>query len=107
MTYDGYGRTRRVDAWPVRVLRGLSGVAAGGVVVLTAVVAGVAWLASDRDFPGPGSTSLAAHVTAAVVVVVLQVFADRRRGAAPMVTMLSSAAVLAVTGLLLWTQWWT
>ncbi|WP_241665869.1 hypothetical protein [Prescottella subtropica] len=105
MSYRGYGTgVRRTDAWAVRMLRVLSGVIAGGVVVLTAVVAGVAYLASNRDFPGPGRESLAAHVAASVVVIVLQVLADRRRGVAAAA---SSTAVLAVTGLLLWTQWWT
>lgn len=99
----GYGRRRRSDLWAVRVLRGLSGVVAGGVVVLTLVVSGVAYLASDRDFPGPGRESIAAHVVASVVVVAAQVLADRRRGG---VAALASGAVLVVTGLLLWTQWW-
>ncbi len=99
----GYERRRRSDLWAVRVLRGLSGVVAGGVVVLTLVVVGVAYLASDRDFPGPGRESIAAHAVASVVVVAAQLLADRRRGA---VAALASTAVLAVTGLLLWTQWW-
>lgn len=105
MTYNGFGDTRRgrSDSWAVRVLRGLSGVATGGVVVLTAVVAAMGYLASDRDFPGPGRESIIAHVTASVVVVVLQVVADRRRGGA---AALASLAVLVVTGVLLWTQWW-
>ncbi|WFR71849.1 hypothetical protein P9209_24670 [Prescottella defluvii] len=106
MSLDGFGdgrRRRSSDMWAVRVLRGLSGVVAGGVVVLTLVVIGVAYLASNRDFPGPGRESVAVHVVSSVVVVVAQVLADRRRGAA---SVLASAAVLAVTGLLLWTQWW-
>ncbi|WP_430331642.1 hypothetical protein [Rhodococcus sp. ACT016] len=105
MSLDGFGAEsrRRSDSWAVRALRGLSGVVAGGVVVLTAVVAGVAYLSSDRDFPGPGRESVAAHVVATVLVVIAQVVADRRRGAA---AALASAAVLVVTGLLLWTQWW-
>ena len=105
MTYDGFGdgRRRRSDAWAVRALRGLSGVVAGGVVVLTLVVAGVAYLGTDRGFPGPGRESIVAHVVASAVVVVLQAVADRRRGGASAV---ASTAVLAVTGLLLWTQWW-
>lgn len=106
MSLDGFGdeRRRRSDMWAVRALRGLSGVVAGGVVVLTLVVVGVAYLASDRDFPGPGRESIAVHVVASVAVVTAQVLADRRRGAG---AALASAAVLVVTGLLLWTQWWT
>ncbi|MCL2533139.1 MAG: hypothetical protein FWE39_03145 [Nocardiaceae bacterium] len=105
MSLDGFGDAgrRRTGSWAVRALRGLSGVVAGGVVVLTAVVVGVAYLASDRDFPGPGRESVAAHVLSSVLVVVAQVVADRRRGVPAAV---ASAAVLVITGLLLWTQWW-
>lgn len=67
------------------------------------VVVGAAVIGSRRDFPGPGAESLAWHFVAAVLVVVAQVFADRRRG---MPTVLGSAAVLVTAGVLLWTQWW-
>lgn len=104
MTYDGLGAVRRRDPWMTRVLRGLSGVVSGGVVALTAVVLGAAYLASDRDFPGPGAESIAAHVLASVLVVGLQVYSDRRRAGA---SFAASTAVLVVTALLLWTQWWS
>lgn len=104
MTYDSFGTVRRRDPWVVRVLRGLSGVFAGGVVALCAVVVGTAYLASDRGFPGPGAESIAAHVVASVLVVGLQVYADRRRGGA---SFAASTAILLITGLLLWTQWWS
>ena len=106
MTYDdGFADVRRRrDVWPVRALRWCSGVLAGGVVVLAGVIAVVAYLSSDRDFPGPGGESVAAHVAGAEVVVGLQVVADRRRGGT---AALASTAVFAVTALLLWTQWWT
>ena len=39
-----------------------------------------------------------------VLAVGLQIFADRRRGAA---SVLASGVILALTGLLLWTQWWS
>ncbi|MFD8098585.1 hypothetical protein ACFV24_03540 [Nocardia fluminea] len=84
-------------------MRTVSGVVAGGVVVLLCVVVGAAVIGSRRDFPGPGAESLAWHFVAAVLVVVAQVFADRRRG---MPTVLGSAAVLVTAGVLLWTQWW-
>lgn len=105
MTYNGFGDTRRrpSDSWAVRALRGLSGVAAGGVLVLTVVVAVVGYLAPARAFPGPGRESIVAHVVACLLAVGLQVVADRRRGGA---AVLASAAVLVVTGVLLWTQWW-
>lgn len=105
MTSVGAGRASgRRDRWAVRALRALAGVTAAGVVVLAAVVGTVGRLASDRGFPGPGTQSLAAHITAAIVVVGLQVVADRRRGGG---SAAASAAVLAVTGVLLWTQWWS
>ncbi|MFE7719045.1 hypothetical protein ACFU44_08370 [Nocardia rhizosphaerihabitans] len=85
------------------LVRGLSGIVAGGVVVLLCVVAGAAVIGSRRDFPGPGAESLTWHVLAAIVVVGAQVFADRRRGPAAFT---GSAVVLVTTGVLLWTQWW-
>ncbi|MGW6700490.1 hypothetical protein [Nocardia sp. NPDC055049] len=85
------------------LLRAVSGIVAGGVLVLLCVVVGAAVIGSRRDFPGPGAESLAWHFVAAVVVVVAQVFADRRRGVA---TLFGSAAVLVTAGVLLWTQWW-
>lgn len=87
----------------MKLVRGFSGVVAGGVVVLLCVVAGAAVMGSRRDFPGPGAESLTWHVLAAVVVVGAQLFADRRRGVAAFA---GSAVVLVMTGILLWTQWW-
>ncbi|WP_410870480.1 hypothetical protein [Nocardia sp. A7] len=85
------------------LVRAVSGVVAGGVLALLCVVVGAAVIGSRRDFPGPGAESLSWHVVAAVVVVVAQVFADRRRG---MSTVFGSVAVLVTAGVLLWTQWW-
>ncbi|MFC6013932.1 hypothetical protein [Nocardia lasii] len=85
------------------LVRGLSGVVAGGVVVLLCVVLGAAVLGARRDFPGPGVESLSWHVVAAVVAVTAQVFADRRRGIAALA---GSAVVMITAGVLLWTQWW-
>lgn len=59
------------------VLRGLSGVLAGGLVVL-ALALGVAWVVATRTgAPGPAPSFLAWHAVAAVVAVVAQVRADR------------------------------
>ncbi|MFC4375400.1 hypothetical protein ACFO5K_14965 [Nocardia halotolerans] len=85
------------------VVRGFSGIVAGGVVVLLCVVIGAAVMGARRDFPGPGTESLTWHVLAAGVVVVSQLVADRRRGLAAFA---GSAVVLVTTGVLLWTQWW-
>lgn len=106
MTYENLGSIRRRprDPWVARMLRGLSGVVSGGVVVLTVAVIVAAYLATNRDFPGPGAESIAAHVVVSVLAVGLQIFADRRRAAA---SVLASGLILALTGLLLWTQWWS
>ncbi|MGY0501339.1 hypothetical protein ACWZHB_22870 [Nocardia sp. FBN12] len=85
------------------LVRTVSGVVAGGVLALLCVVIGAAVIGSRRDFPGPGAESLTWHFVAAVVVVVAQVFADRRRG---MSTLFGSGTVLITAGVLLWTQWW-
>ncbi|WP_280341113.1 hypothetical protein [Nocardia neocaledoniensis] len=85
------------------LVRGFSGLVAGGVVVLLCVVLGAAVIGARRDFPGPGAESLTWHVIAAVAVVAAQIFADRHRGVAAFA---GSAIVLTVTGVLLWTQWW-
>ncbi len=50
--------------------------------MLTVVVIVAAYLATNRDFPGPGAESIAAHVVVSVLAVGLQIFADRR-GAPP------------------------
>ncbi|MFD3506231.1 hypothetical protein [Nocardia sp. NPDC058666] len=85
------------------LVRTVSGVVAGGVVVLLCVVIGAAVVGGSRNFPGPGAESLGWHCVAAVVVIVAQVFADRRRG---MSALLGSAVVMITAGVLLWTQWW-
>ncbi|TSE01892.1 hypothetical protein FOS14_00385 [Skermania sp. ID1734] len=87
----------------MRFFRALSGLVAGGVTALTAVVVGAAILGRLHDFPGPGTVSVTAHVVATVVVLGAQVLADRRRG---LTAFLASMVVFGVTAALLWTQWW-
>lgn len=84
-------------------MRALSGVVTGGLIVLAAVVVGASVLGEERGYPGPGAESIGWHVAAAASAVVAQVYADRHRGAS---SVLASLLVLAVAGLLLWTQWW-
>ncbi|MEQ3551520.1 hypothetical protein WIS52_13685 [Pseudonocardia nematodicida] len=60
------------------MLRGLSGVLAGGLVVLALVLAGVEWLAGRGGLPGPGPGDLTTHLLAAVGAIAGQVVADRR-----------------------------
>ncbi|MFE3541947.1 hypothetical protein ACFXK0_03115 [Nocardia sp. NPDC059177] len=86
------------------LVRGISGILAGGVVVLLCVVVVAAMVGARRDFPGPGAESLTWHVVAAVVVVGAQLLADRGRGLA---ALSGSVIVVITTGVLLWTQWWS
>ncbi|MER7436849.1 hypothetical protein ABT341_19275, partial [Pseudonocardia alni] len=82
---EGQRRARRrtpgpdVDGAGARLVRGLAGVLAGGLVVLALGLVAVEWAAGNSGVPGPGSGAIVAHVGAAVVAVVGQVVADRRR----------------------------
>ncbi|MGC0363014.1 hypothetical protein ABH922_000998 [Rhodococcus sp. 27YEA15] len=87
----------------IRALRALSGTLAAGLVVLTLVVIGSAYLGGARGFPGPGTQSVAVHVVGAVAAVTGQIWCDRRRGLAAVV---GSLAVLVIVGAVLATQWW-
>lgn len=89
-------------AGAVSVLRRVSGVLAGGLVVL-AVALGVAWVVATRTgSPGPAGSFLAWHAVAAVAALVAQVRADRApdgRGAAP------ALAVVVISVVVLATLW--
>ena len=93
--HSGHSGQPRRASLPVRAGRVVSGVVAGAVLVLAAVVVGAQYLGGQRGFPGPGSASVAAHVVAALVAVGAQIVADRARGfaafAAPVVTMFHPA----------------
>ncbi|MPZ67563.1 MAG: hypothetical protein GEU83_19395 [Pseudonocardiaceae bacterium] len=105
---DGMSRARdgAAPAPPglaIRLLRGLSGALAAGLVVL-AVLLGIAqWLSGPDTVPGPGIGALVGHYVGAAVVVVLQWVADRRRGAGAVGAAL---AVIAIVGTVLWIWWW-
>ncbi|MFE7745769.1 hypothetical protein [Nocardia sp. NPDC057455] len=88
----------------MRLLRGLSGLVAGGTVVGMLIVVGTAVIADRRGFPGPGGESVAWHVAAAVAALAAQIYSDRHRGLAACA---GSATVFLAAGLLLWTQWWS
>jgi hypothetical protein len=84
------------------LLRGLSGLLTGGLVVL-AVALAIAWfVARQRGVPGPSGLTLAGHAAAAVAAVVLQRWADRVRGARAAAAAL---AVAAITAVVLAVQW--
>ncbi|WP_024799953.1 hypothetical protein [Nocardia sp. BMG51109] len=87
----------------MRLLRALSGIVAGGLVVLTAVLVGAEFMGGRRGFPGPGTGMLAWHIGLTVAAVVGQVFSDRRRGFA---AFSGSLVVFVAAGYLLVTQWW-
>ncbi|MFF2556122.1 hypothetical protein ACFVUS_34290 [Nocardia sp. NPDC058058] len=72
-------------------------------MILVLTVVGAAIMGTRRGFPGPGASDLAWHIGAAVLIVIAQVFADRRQGVA---AFSGCAIVFAVAGMLLWTQWW-
>jgi hypothetical protein len=86
-----------------RVPRGLSGVLAGGLVVLAIAVCVAQWLASTSDRPGPGIAPVAGHVVAAAVAAALQRTADRCRGRS---AALASYSIVALTAAVLWFGWW-
>ena len=78
------------------LLRGFTGVLAGGLVVL-ALALGVAWVVATRTgSAGPAPWFLAWHALAAVAAVVLQVRADRESPAAALGVLGISVAVLGV-----------
>jgi hypothetical protein len=78
------------------LLRGFTGVLAGGLVVL-ALALGVAWVVATRTgSPGPAPWFLVWHALAAVAAVALQVRADRRSPLAALGVLGISAAVLGV-----------
>ncbi|MCE5288411.1 MAG: hypothetical protein LLG14_04135 [Nocardiaceae bacterium] len=89
-------------------IRALSGVITGGLVALAlavitiAILGGAPDLSGMNSFPGPGAKSILAHLGAAVVAVIAQVYSDRRRGIAAFGVLI---LVLGLTALLLWTQW--
>ncbi|MGW4245755.1 hypothetical protein [Nocardia sp. NPDC004722] len=87
----------------MRVLRGLSGIIAGGTLVLAATVVGTAIVGARRGFPGPGWLDVAWHVAAALAVLAAQIYADKRQGFA---AFFGCLVVFGIAGYLLWAQWW-
>ncbi|MGI5127647.1 hypothetical protein ACQEVB_12615 [Pseudonocardia sp. CA-107938] len=86
----------------MRVLRGFTGLLAGGLVALVLAL-GVAWaLAAAEGAPGPGPVRVLGHLVAAVVAVAAQRYADRNAGGRAAVAAL---AVVVVTVLVLVVAW--
>lgn len=87
----------------VAAVRAFSGVVAGGLVVLTAVLVGSALIGLQRGFPGPGGNRLLWHAGLTVVAVAAQLSSDRRRG---LPGACAALIVLVAAACLLVTQWW-
>lgn len=86
-----------------RVSRGLSGVLAGGLVVLAIALCVAQGLAGTSGRPGPGLATVAGHVVAALAAVVLQLAADRSQGCT---AALAAWSVLLIAAAVLWFAWW-
>ncbi|WP_433292654.1 hypothetical protein ACQPZQ_05480 [Pseudonocardia sp. CA-142604] len=85
-----------------QLLRGLSGLLAGGLVVL-AVALGVAWYVADQaGSSGPGAQTLVWHSVAAVAAVLAQRYADRHRDVGGA---LAACAVIVIAAVLLSVEW--
>jgi predicted lipid-binding transport protein (Tim44 family) len=87
----------------VRRWRGLTGSLAVGLAVLAVVVLGAGVFGLFTGAPGPGVASLVAHPVAAVLALVAQYFADRRRGR---VAGFAALAIVAIAVATLWFFWW-
>jgi uncharacterized membrane protein len=85
-----------------RGLRALSGMFAGGLVVLALALVGVAIVATRAGSPGPGLDVLVWHAAAAVAAVPTQWLADRRPG---MRGGLAAVAVLVIAAAVLTAYW--
>ncbi|MDQ3154463.1 MAG: hypothetical protein M3R63_22995 [Actinomycetota bacterium] len=96
-------RSRSAGLGVRRLLRGLSGALAAGLVVLTLVLAVAQWLSPSATVPGPGAATIVGHGVGAVVALLAQAVADRSRGGRAVA---ASVVVLAVVVMVLWLGWW-
>lgn len=83
-------------------VRALSGLLAGGLVVLVLALLAAWFVADGRGAPGPGASTLGWHIAAAVLAVIGQWQADRRPGRDGTVAAL---LVIGVTSAVLAAQW--
>jgi hypothetical protein len=100
------GRSRALRRGPgrrgIRLLRGFSGVLAGGLVALAVALLAAGIVAQQHAVSGPGALSIAGHAIAAVVAVLVQRRADRATGVAGAGAALG---VVALTAVVLGAQW--
>ncbi|MET0190387.1 MAG: hypothetical protein ABW212_15395 [Pseudonocardia sediminis] len=85
-----------------RMLRGLAGVLAGGLVVLSLGLLGVWVFSDDWGVPGPGGFTVFWHLVGAVVAVGGQRLADRRPDRTGS---LAAAVVVGTAALVLGLAW--
>ncbi|HVE96741.1 MAG TPA: hypothetical protein VNA67_07145 [Pseudonocardiaceae bacterium] len=97
------GAARTVTTGSGRALRALSGVLAGGLVVLAVALCAAQWLAGTSGRPGPGTAAVVGHLVAALATVALQLAADRLRGR---IAVLASGSVLVIAAGVLWFGWY-
>jgi hypothetical protein len=84
------------------LLRGLTGLLAGGLVALVVALA-LTWVVAERvGVPGPGTGTVAWHIAAAAAAVLAQREADRRRDR---VGTLAALAVVAIAAAVLTVMW--
>jgi hypothetical protein len=96
------GSPRAMSTRAGGLLRGLSGLLAGGLVALLLAL-GIAWYIADRaGTSGPGGQTLVWHAVAAVAAVLAQRDADRHRG---MRGALAACTVIVITAVLLTVEW--
>ena len=87
----------------LRMLRLLSGVLAGGLVMLAVAVGLAQWLLKSAGHSGPGAPDVIGHAVAALGAVTLQLVVDRTRG---LRAALAATAILALAAAVLWFGWW-
>lgn len=86
----------------MKVVRGFTGLLAGGLVALVLAL-GVAWVIADaQGAPGPGPVRMVGHLVAAVVAVAAQRYADRHLDGRGVV---ATVVVVAVTAAVLVVAW--
>lgn len=101
-------RGRRARHAPARtragtIVRGLTAALATGLLVLALVLVGVQYWATSSGQAGPGANMVIGHFVGALVALVLQGVADRRRDA---VGAVATAATFAVVLGSIWYWWW-
>ncbi|WP_285509763.1 hypothetical protein [Actinokineospora sp. NBRC 105648] len=83
--------------------REFSGSLAVGLAVLALIVVGLQISGWVRGVPGPGVGVMVVHLVLAVIALLVQRFADIKRGPESTLAVL---LVCVVTGIVIWFLWW-